>query len=102
MRKLLETFCSPQKDVPHSGLFSRELEFHNPNAGFPTQGSGETWGLFVPVLGAAMSGCEAPGNADFVGLSRAAAAAAKAAARLRPWTTSQAIYSADRFFSRRH
>ena len=32
MRNLLETFCSPQKDVPHSGLVPQR-EFHNPNAG---------------------------------------------------------------------
>ena len=100
MRNLFETFCSPRKDVPHSGLVPQR-ESHNPNAGIPTQVSGETWALFVPVLGAAMAECEAPGNADLVGLSRAAAAAAKAAARLRPWGTSQAIYSADRFFTRR-
>ena len=101
MRTLFETFCSPRKDVPHSGLVPQR-EFQNPNAGIPTQVSGETWVLFVPILGSAMSECEAPGNADLVGLSRAAAAAAKAAARLRPWSTSQAIYSADRSFTGRH
>ena len=100
VRNLLEHFVAHGKTSFTPAVFPRKRESYNPKIGVPTQVVGERYKWFVlSPWERQWSEREAPRNADFIGLNRAAA---KAAARLRPWTTSQAIYHAARFLAVRH